>query len=66
MTRRLLILVSLVLAVDCSPAGAQTVADVLTFLVTNQSVQTGSVDFILPLDEIPSALMTLITTGDVA
>jgi hypothetical protein len=25
-------------------AGAQTVADVLTFLVTNQSVQTGSVD----------------------
>ena len=44
MTRRLLILVFLVLAVDCSPAGAQTVADVLTFLVTNQSVQTGSVE----------------------
>jgi len=27
-----------------SPAGAQTVSDVLTFLVTNQSVSTGSID----------------------
>jgi hypothetical protein len=28
-------------------------------------VQTGSVDFVLPLDEIPSALATLVATGDV-
>jgi two-component system, chemotaxis family, protein-glutamate methylesterase/glutaminase len=29
------------------------------------ALQTGCVDFILPLDEIPSALLTLISTGDV-
>ena len=43
MMRPMMLIVAIVLA---SPqlAGAQTVADVLTFLVTNQSVQTGSVD----------------------
>ena len=30
------------------------------------ALQTGSVDFILPLDEIPSALLTLVSTGDVS
>ena len=28
------------------------------------AAQTGSVDFVLPLDEIPSALVTLVATGD--
>src|SRR2546426_3174508 len=43
MMRPMMLIVAIGLA---SPglAGAQTVADVLTFLVTNQSVQTGSVD----------------------
>jgi len=36
------------------------------FGMPGAAVQTGSVDFILPLDEIPSALVTLVTTGDVA
>ncbi|TMA11009.1 MAG: chemotaxis protein CheB [Deltaproteobacteria bacterium] len=35
------------------------------FGMPGAAVQTGSVDFILPLDEIPSALVTLVTTGDV-
>jgi two-component system, chemotaxis family, protein-glutamate methylesterase/glutaminase len=30
------------------------------------AVQTGSVDFVLPIDEIPSALVTLVGTGDTA
>ena len=30
------------------------------------AVQTGCVDFVLPLDEIPPALVTLVATGDVA
>jgi chemotaxis response regulator CheB len=29
------------------------------------AMQTGSVDFVLPLEEIPSALVTLVVTGDV-
>jgi chemotaxis response regulator CheB len=30
----------------------------------NSAIQTGSVDFILPLKEIPSALVTLVTTRE--
>src|SRR6476469_8173647 len=30
--------------IEVAPAAAQSVSDVLTFLLTNQSVQTGSVD----------------------
>jgi hypothetical protein len=37
-------LAAAVLLVAASPARAQTVSDVLTFLVTNQSVETGSID----------------------
>ena len=33
-----------VLLIAARPASAQTVSDVLTFLVTNQSVATGSID----------------------
>jgi chemotaxis response regulator CheB len=29
------------------------------------AVQTGSVDFVLPLEEIPNALITLVIKGDV-
>ena len=36
------------------------------FGMPGAAVQTGSVDFILPLDEIPSALVILVITGDVA
>ena len=36
------------------------------FGMPGAALQTGSVDFILPLDEIPSALLTLVTTGDVS
>src|SRR5262245_45943944 len=34
------------------------------FGIPGAAVQTGSVDFVLPLDEIPSALVTLVRTGD--
>jgi two-component system, chemotaxis family, protein-glutamate methylesterase/glutaminase len=36
------------------------------FGMPGAAMQTGSVDFILPLDEIPSALLTLVSTGDVS
>jgi two-component system chemotaxis response regulator CheB len=36
------------------------------FGMPGAALQTGSVDFILPLDEIPSALLTLVSTGDVS
>ena len=36
------------------------------FGMPGAALQTGSVDFILPLDEIPSALQTLVSTGDVS
>lgn len=36
------------------------------FGMPSAALQTGSVDFILPLDEIPSALLTLVSTGDVS
>jgi two-component system, chemotaxis family, protein-glutamate methylesterase/glutaminase len=36
------------------------------FGMPGAALQTGSVDFILPLDEIPSALLTLVTRGDVS
>jgi two-component system, chemotaxis family, protein-glutamate methylesterase/glutaminase len=35
------------------------------FGMPGAATQTGCVDFVLPLDEIPSALVTLISTGDV-
>ena len=45
MNRTLLIRISLAITIAMpATARAQTVGDVLTFLVTNQSVQTGSVD----------------------
>ena len=34
------------------------------FGMPNAAIQTGSVDFVLPLKEIPSALVTLVTTGE--
>src|SRR5262245_26218371 len=34
------------------------------FSMPNAAIQTGSVDFILPLKEIPSALVTLVTAGE--
>jgi two-component system chemotaxis response regulator CheB len=34
------------------------------FGMPNSAIQTGSVDFILPLKEIPSALVTLVTTRE--
>jgi len=34
------------------------------FSMPNAAIQTGSVDFILPLNEIPSALVTLVTSGE--
>ena len=42
MTSRAIMAVCCLLA-SAMPAAAQSVSDVLTFLVTNQSVQTGSV-----------------------
>jgi two-component system, chemotaxis family, protein-glutamate methylesterase/glutaminase len=36
------------------------------FGMPGAALQTGSADFILPLDEIPSALLTLVSTGDVS
>ncbi len=42
--RRAVILVLGALATSAADARAQTVADILTFLVTNQSVSTGSID----------------------
>jgi two-component system chemotaxis response regulator CheB len=36
------------------------------FGMPGAATQTGCVDFVLPLDEIPSALLTLISTGDVS
>jgi two-component system chemotaxis response regulator CheB len=36
------------------------------FGMPGAAVQTGSVDVVLPLDEIPSALLTLVSTGDVS
>jgi two-component system chemotaxis response regulator CheB len=36
------------------------------FGMPEAAMQTGSVDFVLPLVEIPSALMTLVGTGDVS
>jgi two-component system chemotaxis response regulator CheB len=36
------------------------------FGMPGAAMQTGSVDFILPLDEISSALLTLVSTGDVS
>ena len=44
MTIRRVFSVGVVLAMASSPARAQSVSDVLTFLVTNQGVQTGSVE----------------------
>ena len=35
------------------------------FGMPGAAIQTGSADFILPLDEIPSALVTLVMTGDI-
>ena len=35
------------------------------FGMPDAAVKTGSVDFVLPLEEIPSALMTLVVKGDV-
>jgi two-component system chemotaxis response regulator CheB len=35
------------------------------FGMPGAAMQTGSVDFVLPLEEIPSALVTLVVTGDV-
>jgi two-component system chemotaxis response regulator CheB len=34
------------------------------FGMPGAAIQTGSVDFVLPLREIPSALVTLVKTGD--
>jgi two-component system chemotaxis response regulator CheB len=34
------------------------------FGMPNAAINTGSVDFVLPLKEIPSALVTLVTTGE--
>jgi two-component system chemotaxis response regulator CheB len=34
------------------------------FGMPNGAIQTGDVDFVLPLDEISAALVTLVTTGD--
>jgi two-component system chemotaxis response regulator CheB len=36
------------------------------FGMPGAAMQTGSVDFVLPLEEIPSALLTLVSTGDVS
>jgi two-component system chemotaxis response regulator CheB len=36
------------------------------FGMPGAALQTGSVDLILPLDEITSALLTLVSTGDVS
>jgi two-component system chemotaxis response regulator CheB len=36
------------------------------FGMPGAAVQTGCVDFVIPLQEIPSALITLISTGDVS
>jgi two-component system chemotaxis response regulator CheB len=35
------------------------------FGMPSAAVQTGSVDFVLPLEEIPNALVTLVIKGDV-
>jgi two-component system chemotaxis response regulator CheB len=35
------------------------------FGMPGAAIQTGSADFVLPLDEIPSALITLVMTGDI-
>ena len=35
------------------------------FGMPDAAVQTGSVDFVLPLEEIPSALITLVVKGEV-
>jgi hypothetical protein len=43
-TDRLSIIAIICLLVPAPPAGAQSVSDVLTFLLTNESVQTGSVE----------------------
>jgi hypothetical protein len=43
-TSRLAIIAPCCLLISAMPAGAQSVSDVLTFLLTNQSVQTGSVE----------------------
>jgi hypothetical protein len=42
--RRVSLLALATLLIAAPPAGAQTVSDVLTFLVTNQSIATGSID----------------------
>jgi len=36
------------------------------FGMPGAAMQTGCVDFVMPLQEIPSALITLISTGDVS
>ncbi|MBI2209573.1 MAG: chemotaxis protein CheB [Deltaproteobacteria bacterium] len=36
------------------------------FGMPGAAIQSGSADFILPLDEIPSALVTLVSTGDIS
>jgi two-component system chemotaxis response regulator CheB len=43
---------------------AQDEATAEFFGMPGAAIQTGSVDFILPLREIPSALVTLVTTGE--
>jgi two-component system chemotaxis response regulator CheB len=43
---------------------AQDEASSEFFGMPNAAIQTGSVDFVLPLKEIPSALVTLVTTGE--
>lgn len=44
LTHRLVILTVCALLSTAQPSAADSVADVLTFLITNQSIQTGSVD----------------------
>ncbi|HEV8676092.1 MAG TPA: chemotaxis protein CheB [Methylomirabilota bacterium] len=43
---------------------AQDEASSEFFGMPNAAINTGSVDFVLPLKEIPSALVTLVTTGE--
>jgi two-component system chemotaxis response regulator CheB len=43
---------------------AQDEATAEFFGMPGAAIHTGSVDFVLPLKEIPSALVTLVTTGE--